>query len=369
MRVLKLVIILSLFLIVLSGCWDSVELEEQFLVWGMGWDIDEENPNLMTLTLSAPSTTEGAPEPYIAVSSSGYSVEEGRKNIQKQLQYTIEMGHLRVLVISEDFAKQGILKFMDSLGRNPRIGRETKLVVTAGKAKDLWDLEHPSNLLPADYLVELLKVNAKQGITADITFRDFFEAISNEGQEPVTSFIRMSKDAKMFNAAGLAVFKEDKMIGKLMDIEVQAFQFIIGKCKNGTITVGESTKPGSNSITFCHRRGGSKVKTEIINGEPHIYLKVELEGDISEYTADKPTVDEEVIEKAETAVTLRVKKEVEKVIEKAQKEFESDIFGFGLYFKAYHNNYWKSHDWAKEFPEANVHVDVRVKIRRIGIES
>ncbi len=370
MKLCKVGFVLMVSFLLLSGCWDSTELEDEFLVWGMGWDIVKDNPELMTLTLSSPSTGEGAEKPYATVSSTGHSVEEARMNSQVYLEREVEFGHMRLLVISEELAKKGIQKHLDALGRNPRLGREVRITVIEGRASELWDIKTITDPLPAGYVVNLIKTNYKRGRAVSVTFRDFFESLSLEGTEPITSYLRISKDKTKVSAYSIAVFKEDKMVGLIQDIEVQVYEMIRGNVFSGKITLGAATKaPDEQAITFAYRRGSRKIKSEVKNGKPYLYLKVELEGDISEYTSLAPIANDHNIELAEKAIEERMRKEFRKLIDKVKNEYESDIFGFGEYFRAYHPDYWKSHNWSEEFPNMVVDVEVKVDIRRIGIES
>ncbi|AZR74134.1 hypothetical protein BBF96_12430 [Anoxybacter fermentans] len=369
MKTIKIWVVLIMVLLLFSGCWDAKEIEEQFLVWGMSWDVSKDDPHLLTLNLSSPSTAEGAKEPITVVASTGHSVEEARMNAQAHLYRSIEFGHLRILVIGEDFARKGIQKHLDSLGRNPRVNRKTLIAVVEGRAADIWKLKNPSNPLPVDYVVNLIKTNSQFSRALDFSFRDFFEALSREGKEPVTTYLRMSKDKRTITAFSIAIFKKDKFIGTIDNIEVQIYQMIIGKSKHGTITIGQATWPDEESITFSFRNVFTDVKTEVKDDIPHVYLNLEIEGDLTEQTSLIPAINVQTIKRTERALKARLEREFAKTIDKVQHEFKSDVFGFGEYFRAYYPAYWKSHNWEEEFPRAVVHVKIKVNIRRIGIES
>lgn len=365
------IVFLIILPILLGGCWDSAEIEDLFLVWGMGWDIAEDDPHLLTLSLVAPATEEGAEEPLSIIGTTGHSVEEGRMNAQVHIYRTIQMGHLRILVIGEELAKKGIQEHLDSIGRNPSIGRETLIAVYKGKAADLWEeLKHPAHPMSVHYLIQLIKTNHNFTRAVHVTFRDYFEALSQEGLEPITAYITLGKEKSTVNAYALAAFKGDKMVGTLDDIEVQAFQIICNQIQNGTLTLGTVMDSKENQAeTFAIRRGGTKVKTEVKDGVPYVSLNTELEGDIIEYTSLAPLANDHNIEAVEKRFEARIKHEMQKVVKKAQEELDSDIFGFGQYFKAYHNQYWKAVNWDQEFPKMELDVKIKVNVRRIGIES
>lgn len=56
-------------------------------------------------------------------------------------------------------------------------------------------------------------------------------------------------------------------------------------------------------------------------------------------------------------------------VEKAQKEYSSDIFGFGVYVRKYRPQYWKKakKDWNDIFSKLPVDIQVAANIMRTGI--
>mgnify|MGYP006275486321 FL=1 len=368
MKVKKMLITLIVAIVFLSGCWDAKEIEKQFLVWGMGWDKSEDNSDNLTLTLSSPTTAQNAKDDYITVTSAGDSVEDAKSNAQAQLYRSIEMGHMRILIIGEDLAKEGIQKLLDSLGRNPRINRETTIAVVKGKAADVWEIEHPSNPLPSGYVVNLIKTNSHFSNAHNVTFRDFFEALSRAGEEPVTPYLTISKDEKTINAKAIAVFKGNKMVGTLDDEELRAFEMIINELDDGTYTIGQVMEGTEDSVTVSFRTLSTEIKSEVKGDTPYINLTIQAEVDIIEQTSLVSAVSEEYIKGVEKNLTAQLQREVTKTIKKVQKEYKSDIFGFGRYFRAYHTDFWKSHKWSEEFPNLKVDSKIKVYVRRVGIE-
>jgi len=56
-------------------------------------------------------------------------------------------------------------------------------------------------------------------------------------------------------------------------------------------------------------------------------------------------------------------------LEKAQDEYSSDIFGFGMQVHKYHPQYWKKaqDEWDRIFSRLPADIQVDAKIRRTGI--
>ncbi len=58
-----------------------------------------------------------------------------------------------------------------------------------------------------------------------------------------------------------------------------------------------------------------------------------------------------------------------KLIEKVQKEYKADIFGFGRYLAANFATIqeWEEYNWLSRFSEAQINLDLDVHIRRTGM--
>ena len=61
---------------------------------------------------------------------------------------------------------------------------------------------------------------------------------------------------------------------------------------------------------------------------------------------------------------------MEELIRRCQREFRSDIFGFGNYARGEVTTWDQllALDWPRRFPEAQVNVAVEVQIRRVGLQ-
>lgn len=370
MKKFCVVVVLAVAIIFLAGCWDAVEINDQAIIWGLGCDVGKDEKDKLLLTLAGPTTTEGAKEPFEKVSVEGYSFDQTLANAQSYVFKTIELGHLRVLIFGEDFAKKGIEKYMDPIVRNPRISRECNIVVLKGKAKDLFELKNPGDPMPSDYLVSLIDTNAGINHTMDINFRDFFEMLHTPGQEPLACYGRISEDKKDININALAAFRGDKMVGTIEGMEVSSLIILRNKNREGFITVGQaSAGQNQHSMTMNYHSANTKVDAKLKGDKPYINVKILVEGDLVESTTKAPTMNREILKGAELQFSKALEGDVTRLIDKCQHKLKSDIIGFGQYYHAYYPKFVKKHTWSDVFPNAEIRVHVEVRIRRIGVES
>jgi len=80
---------------------------------------------------------------------------------------------------------------------------------------------------------------------------------------------------------------------------------------------------------------------------------------------------EEMLEALQDKAAATVKKDVVKVIEKLQKEYNADAIQISKHLSRFHPKLWEEieKDWDKIFPYIDVEVDVKVFIRRRGLTT
>ncbi|MGI6554832.1 MAG: Ger(x)C family spore germination C-terminal domain-containing protein [Bacillota bacterium] len=77
--------------------------------------------------------------------------------------------------------------------------------------------------------------------------------------------------------------------------------------------------------------------------------------------------DTDYLEQVEHRIEMEVQRRCIHVVDKMQREFKADVFGFGSMLAQKYPDYWKTvkNQWDdKHFPEAEVNVKVTADIRR-----
>jgi spore germination protein KC len=107
-----------------------------------------------------------------------------------------------------------------------------------------------------------------------------------------------------------------------------------------------------------------------INGEQTaITAQVFLEADIISIQSGEDYEDPGRITMINEALERRLNGELMRIIQRCQREFRSDIFGFGNYarWRVYTWDELLALNWHERFPEARVDVAVEVEVRRVGL--
>ncbi len=167
---------------------------------------------------------------------------------------------------------------------------------------------------------------------------------------------------------GTAVFNGDRLVGWLSPMETRGFLFATNKMKSTTIDLS-NPMDRDEIITIEIMRSKGKVKTLIVDNKPVLIVEIETEGNIGEQHGKGSITTKRVIEILENSLQDTIKKEVVNSINITQKQYKSDIFGFGDYLSKFHPKVWNEMEdkWHELYSSAEVQVVVDAKIRRSGL--
>ncbi len=385
----------------LTGCWDRLEIEDRAVVLAIGIDEakpgDEKETSNATHLLNQESSNKGLirvtvqiavpgriplgtggdtggpadQKPVWVLTSVGNTIEDGLMNLQQQLADRLFYGHLRVIVLSETVAKKGIQNENDFFRRQPQVRRTVWMVVSKGAAADIMNATPQLERVPSLYLLATLEHAREMGKLPNIFLGVFFSASSAKGQEGTVPYLELKKESNI-ELAGMAYFKNDKMVGTTTALQIGHYMAIKQLNPGGYSILQEMPNSHTNVIfKTTHRK--SKITTTIKNGKVFATIRCQVEGDLTEKSDEKVLVTKNNLIQLEEKIKKDAEKGFVKFIQQTQED-GSDIFGFGEFVRATQPAYWNKEiktkeKWESKYREMNVDVSMHVKIRRIGTKT
>lgn len=400
---LKPFIILMMTVPLIAGCWDRLEIEERAVVLGIAVDLADpaeekdfsevshlkdifpkpETPLIkVTAQIAVPGRIPLGPgeggssgtgkKPVWVLSAIGSTLDDAMMVLQQELADRIFLGHLRVIAISEDYARRGLSNLNDYFRRNPEVRRLAWLVVSKGKAMDLMNASPELERVPALYLLAMMDHAVEMGKYPNEFVGKFWSKLSSKGQEPYLPYVSIKKKDNI-EIAGLAFFKGDKMVGTTKPLEIGFFMGITG-FKGGGYTAFTPFPDASHTIIFRATYRAAKTRVRLVNGRPHAEVWVQIEGNIEE-KSDEHThfFDHNKVKELEKEIAKRLEEGYIELIKKTQKA-GTDIFGFGEYVRARQSEYWNREvktkkNWQNEYKNLSVETHIQIKIRRVGMTA
>lgn len=382
MKTIKISFILLLVSSLLSGCWNRIEVNDIAIVTAIGLDLLEDEKVRLSLQVAIPSKlgptsgagTSGSGSSTFTISESGVTLSEAYRHLQGKLSRRIFFSHSRVLLIGEGLAKKGVSHILDFYARFHQPRMNSYIMFTKGDAFDVIKNQPQLESVSAEETRELTKLTV--GLTVNI--KEFLDMMLTEGIEPVapefaSEPLEVDTDEKTGNAqaiVGAAVFKEDKLVGWMNDVETRGILWLRNEMDMGVITVSMPKDEGGGNISSNIIRTETNLEPTLKNGKIHMSVNTTTEMNVMENASELKLDKSKNIDKLEKEIEKEIKGRIQSVLDKAQKELKSDIFGFGeavykKYPKQWNETYKK--EWSEEFPEVEVSIKPEVYVRRIGL--
>jgi spore germination protein KC len=374
-----------MLLIFMAGCWNRVELNELAIVSGMGFDLSENGYLVSLQVVDSKVIAEegpGSASPIITYKASGETVFKAVRKMTKELPRKAYFPHLRIVVISEKLAEEGFLDVLDFLYRDHELRSDFYIVIAREeRAINILERLTPLEEIPANKLFDSLELSEQRwGATGSVQLDEVISTLFNEGKHPVLTGLILKDETQIeksqHNAAstakmasllysGMAVFRNDKLIGWLNEEESRGYNYTQGTVQSTIINV-PCSEGGELGIEVNHTNTNKKVRK--VNGRPKIELEIQVEGDIGDVECEIDLLQTQEIDKIEQKAKQIIKKEVEQTLHKVQNQYNVDILGFGEAIYRQEPALWKrlKDKWDSEFTDTPVDVVVDMEINHIG---
>lgn len=384
----KLILLFTIIflLLPLTGCWGQKEINELGIVQVMGVDLEPDGNYRISVLAVIPigGLQESLDLSGVWLGSAvGKSINDASKNLRNVASKRLVWIDNRIILIGEELAREGVDEILDYFMRNREIRYRNYVMVSEGKALDIMSIPADAEAnLPEEllgiiqnvqdwtkaYVPDLnafLNCYLDQGIEtvagrltySSVDFETYSTAKENYGE------VIESEKKKVIADRGCAVFKGDKLVDFLGNIETRGYRLITGEINAGAITINDQEQMVSMEI----RNVKSNITAEVDN-DITFTIHLKMSGDIIENASDHNIINQATIDQLEKKFEKEIVKELEYTVTQAQNEHESDFLGFGRVLYRRHPDVWREieQDWDTIFPNVTVKYDVDVSIDRMG---
>jgi spore germination protein KC len=372
---LAFVFLLSLLMV---GCWDNTDLVDINIVTGLGIDKDEDGKIVVTvqivepaavhLTSSSQAGSGGSSQtkPVYVMSYKGETIYDALISMKAIVDKRLFLSTNQILILGERFCKDGIDEALDFLHRNYQSEYRADVLVARGtKPEEILKIQPDMDAIPAMYIKGTAENTVIRAKVEQKKLIELFKEIKNEAKQITIGQITKVDD-KTVKTEGIAVFRDGKLVGWLDQYQTRGYLFVTDKVDNTVISI----QIPNGKIALEIKQSNAKREVKFKNGKPErLSIDIRLEGNIGEYIGKEILSSPDDIYKIEKMLSQAVKKEVTMALEKTQKDYSSDIFGFGELVHKYHPQYWKkaAKQWNDIFSQLPTDVKVDAKIRRSGL--
>jgi len=390
----------------LTGCWSAREVNDLAIINIIGIDQTDTGEIEVSTLIPKPSflfpqTNLGEqgsdPSKFLIETTTGKSIFEAMGKLSKSISERVYLGHANVLIFGEKAARETMESSLDFFRRENEFRPNILLLVTKGKASEIIQTSPELNSTLGQEINDIVKSDlfASTKMVKDIS--QFMKDLSSNTTDPVTGVIMPAKEMgvevegekresqdqkdsslnpeneipKVLSLQETAVFKGGYLKGYLSDRETRGLLSIQGKLQNEIVVLNCGGKD-NGTVSLSIRDTQSHLKPHISGENLKMAVKIQVKADIGEITCSNPQLDTDKIEKLNKQLENLIKQDSSSVLGKAQKKWETDIFGFG---KTIYQKYPREWDqiapkWRKgELKNMEVDVNVQANISRYGLHK
>ncbi|TLS38218.1 Ger(x)C family spore germination protein [Pseudalkalibacillus caeni] len=354
----KKVLMFCLCLSLLSGCVQQEIVDDINLLTAIGYDLEEDDKVIGTAVVPV-YDAEGKVSNIVYEAETRAS-KELRSKFNAESPDPFVSGKLEVALYSKKLAEQkGIIKLIDALERDPSIGSRVFLAVAATDVSEMIEAKY-GDIDTGRYLSEILEHNSDRGILAETNFHSFIYSYHAIGEDPFLPLLVLNEDKVKID--GIALFKKDKMVGKLSDEYLFTFKVLKQKFStNDVFTVNLNDDIYASVFNIKSRR---KFSFENLNEVPEVTIHFSITAIIKEYSGTNITP--AVIKEIEARMEKDLKKKSEHIISKIQ-DLNADTLGIGREVRGRTRDKWSNKRWDELYPSIKIKVVPDVKIRETGV--
>ena len=481
MKKLKFIFLFSIICFTLTGCFSKSEIEDLAYVIALGIDKGSDDNILVSYQLAVPikiagEGSEGGKGSTTLVTLETDSLYNSISRANTMISKEIKLSHNKLIVLSEELAKEGIHDLLNALVTNREVRPKTSIIIYKGQAKEMLEnLEPVLEKNPARYYDLLLDANQYTGYALDNYLFNFYIqskdtlaspyaliaepvresessieipsrskinpdsepefnedaskendtttktesstegnnnrlAIKNatggsqnnqisdksqknsrensqENTEGSTDSINnpisisgapsasqdeksnnSSKESegtpKTANLAGVAIFKDDKLVGEIKNEQIISHLLLLGELKKVNIDIEDIENPAKTTVIKARQREMPQINVEIKNNKPKIDILIRLECDLITSGSEIDYTDKENKDKLSSSIKEKLNRDMHVYLSKIAKDYKADAIGFGKYYrtKVLTLPELENIHWEKIFPESEFNVEFQLHL-------
>lgn len=346
----KILFVIFINIIVLSGCSPIAEknlIEEIAPVTFWSFQKGEEE-NYRMSTLIPPFVKEKKRLLTVQVDL----LKEGMKGFNLKYYRELKVGQLRMLLISEEIAKEGISPLIDTILTDPDISKRLYVVIVKGDFDEYINIQLGAQEDLDYYLYRMFKHYDDQGKLTVVNLHEFMKALHSPANSPVVPVFEAS--GGNFQYQGTGIFKNDKLIETTNNMEEQIYQLIANDhflkyfpIRDLSFVLGHVTA----NVDWYMDKTYSKLK-----------LTVQLNGRLDEIAREHNVLTRDELSNFETEIELYLEEQTTEFLKKLQ-ENKVDPLQLGKYTLRPFSKPLNGEEWSNKWEQMEVKVDYDLKIQ------
>lgn len=364
--------IILIFISAFSSSYSSLNLDKLIYVLALGIDKGDNNQLEVTFQFSNPLSPDSAGSEKAetlsnTVTASSISSAINLANSYQERQ--LNLSHCKVIIFSEELAVEGISEEIYTLINDTQIRPSSNIVISKCSAKSYIKQTKPEveNLISKYY--EMFAQSSKYtGHMPDATIGKFFNSLICNTCEPFAILGNSSTNSSSVHGSnnieniGVAVFKNDVLVGELNSNETIAFLNMRNAVDRFLISVPDPFNHNNYIDIYVTPLKSRKVDIDTSSSTPYINVNCYFSARIYSMAENSKYLSDDVLAAISNSCNSYLENIISDYLYKTSKSFKSDINGFG-------NNATKNFLTTKNFENYNWNENYKNAFFKVNVDT
>jgi spore germination protein KC len=263
-------------------------------------------------------------------------------------------------------AEEGIKDRIDMFMRQPQARMEVPVIVYEGRAGNLLAMQPEQDQIAGIYLERMMQGLAAMSPFYQVRLIDFASRLLDPSSAPVAPLVKVVREGvkREIKLDGMAVFKGDRMIGRLDNSQTAGYVWSMGNVQKSVVQAGSHL----GKAVFHIVKLNCKRKVTL---RPDSGVKVALTVDADLTVDELSGFDNMTAEKLTPCLIAMAQNEIRHEIMNsyaAASRLDADIFGFGTSVYRKYPKQWRTMkgQWDEQFRNIDLSVQARVRLEGVG---
>ena len=374
----------------LTGCWDSTEVNNRSIILELAIDKNDDyqydpskligDQNIYTISYTIPDFGKLSGNESLAkdventVEIQAPTIGSSIDDLETKNKNSVSFSHIKAILLGESLLKDKALfrRTLDGLSRDMLIARNVPLIAVNGEARLTTEVENPQQPILGLYIMDYF--NNKERAASFFKKQligNYIREMDDTGVStlPVFHLEEVKGEEGIVDISGAALIKDYELVGYLTKEEVRSQLFVEGKIKNSPVVIPYN----DTLLTYNIKREKSKFKFNETTEGLECLIKIEVEGNISEYSSvgRAKLVKEETIKEVKNLISKEIIKQIDIGINKS-KEMNVDYLGIGQALYRQKPKLWSQYKdtWlTTSYKDMPISIGVDVTIQSTGLEE
>ncbi|PAB56312.1 Ger(x)C family spore germination protein [Anaeromicrobium sediminis] len=378
---IKRVSVLILICILMTGCWDKVEINKRAFVSMVGIDKvpvedDTEKPeegktkSEYIVTIAYPNAgliagKDGEESKYV-YTSKGVNVAEIIDEFNTRLEKTLFLRHAKIIILGKELMKdpKAFREVLDYIERSPKIGRQLHIMIGDKNPDELLKTPVKDEPIVGSLIREVMNENRR---TAKVTHSNLEYILKSLQESNCAIIAKVTPFEDEYKVSGSGIIKDYKLIGELNEADSRNLMYLFNKVQNSIVKV----ELNNQIVPIEIMRSDTKLKVEEENNSLVAKFTINSEARIASHLFDlsDEDMDDHYIKEVEKLGEKRLEEEISRTYNVIKNDYNVDLLQINERIRKFNPKLWDkiSKDWDSIYGNTKVVIESNLKVRTMGV--